>query len=81
VFVFSFLPLSLFSPASLLSSGTPRVLDEDFYKQPFADLIGYVYVAKLTSFLFTCISHDLIFLHLIFFHNLLLLLISNQMLS
>nr|XP_029543122.1 clathrin light chain A-like isoform X1 [Oncorhynchus nerka] len=31
-----------------------RVLDEDFYKQPFSDLIGYVYVAKLTfvSFFF-----------------------------
>uniref|UniRef100_A0A8B9WBX4 Clathrin light chain n=1 Tax=Bos mutus grunniens TaxID=30521 RepID=A0A8B9WBX4_BOSMU len=28
-----------------------RVADEAFYKQPFADVIGYVYVAKLIPFL------------------------------
>lgn len=48
-FLFSLLPLSLFSPAFLLlcrlGGYLSRVLDEDFYKQPFSELIGYVYVA------------------------------------
>nr|XP_020474084.1 clathrin light chain A isoform X3 [Monopterus albus] len=29
-----------------------RVLDEDFYKQPFSELIGYVYVAPTNMLLF-----------------------------
>nr|XP_023690162.1 clathrin light chain A-like isoform X1 [Paramormyrops kingsleyae] len=40
-----------------------RVLDEDFYRQPFSELIGYVYVAKLTPLCFhtpvRSIPHDL----------------------
>lgn len=40
----SFLLLSLLSPA-VLGGCLSRVLDEDFYKQPFSELIGYVYVA------------------------------------
>lgn len=47
--LFSLLSLSLFSPAFLLlcrwGGCVSRVLDEDFYKQPFSELIGYVYVA------------------------------------
>lgn len=31
--------------AFLLDYLLPRVADEAFYKQPFADVIGYVYVA------------------------------------
>jgi hypothetical protein len=44
---------SLFSCllACLLDLLLSRVADEAFYKQPFADLIGYVYVAKLIPFL------------------------------
>lgn len=38
----SFLPFSLLCPWDGCLS---RVLDEDFYKQPFSELIGYVYVA------------------------------------
>lgn len=43
---------SLFSCllACLLDLLLSRVADEAFYKQPFADVIGYVYVAKLISF-------------------------------
>lgn len=33
-----------------------RVADEAFYKQPFADVIGYVYVAKLIPFLVLILS-------------------------
>lgn len=59
VFLLLFTALSLFSrfAALLWNASWSRVLDEDFYKQPFSELIGYVYVAKLTSFLFTYISH------------------------
>lgn len=44
---------SLFSCllACLLDLLLSRVADEAFYKQPFADVIGYVYVAKL---IFSC---------------------------
>lgn len=44
---------SLFSCllACLLDLLLSRVADEAFYKQPFADVIGYVYVAKLILFL------------------------------
>lgn len=44
---------SLFSCllACLLDLLLSRVADEAFYKQPFADVIGYVYVAKLIPFL------------------------------
>lgn len=44
---------SLFSCllACLLDFLLSRVADEAFYKQPFADVIGYVYVAKLIPFL------------------------------
>lgn len=59
--------LSLFFPAlSLLcpwGGCLSRVLDEDFYKQPFSELIGYVYVAptnilplRLPLFLFSPLS-------------------------
>lgn len=59
--------LSLFFPAfSLLcpwGGCLSRVLDEDFYKQPFSELIGYVYVAptnilplRLLLFLFSPLS-------------------------
>lgn len=43
---------SLFSCllACLLDLLLSRVADEAFYKQPFADVIGYVYVAKLIPF-------------------------------
>lgn len=45
--------LSFFLPACLpLDLLLSRVADEAFYKQPFADVIGYVYVAKLIPFLF-----------------------------
>lgn len=37
--------------ACLLDLLLSRVADEAFYKQPFADVIGYVYVAKLIPFL------------------------------
>lgn len=42
-----FSSFSLFSHllACLLDYLLPRVADEAFYKQPFADVIGYVYVA------------------------------------
>lgn len=59
-FLFSLLPLSLFSPAFLLlcrlGGYLSRVLDEDFYKQPFSELIGYVYVAptNILLLLFIC---------------------------
>lgn len=45
---------SLFSCllACLLDLLLSRVADEAFYKQPFADVIGYVYVAKLIPFPF-----------------------------
>lgn len=44
--------LSFFLPACLpLDLLLSRVADEAFYKQPFADVIGYVYVAKLIPFL------------------------------
>lgn len=50
--------LSLFFPASLLlcpwGGCLSRVLDEDFYKQPFSELIGYVYVAP-TNILPLCL--------------------------
>lgn len=43
--------LSFFLPACLpLDFLLSRVADEAFYKQPFADVIGYVYVAKTNSF-------------------------------
>lgn len=44
---------SLFSCllACLLDLLLSRVADEAFYKQPFADVIGYVYVAKRIPFL------------------------------
>ena len=52
--------LSLFFPAfSLLcpwGGCLSRVLDEDFYKQPFSELIGYVYVAP-TNILPLCLLH------------------------
>lgn len=45
--------LSFFLPACLpFGSLLSRVADEAFYKQPFADVIGYVYVAKLIPFPF-----------------------------
>lgn len=46
---FCFSMFSLFSCllACLLDLLLSRVADEAFYKQPFADVIGYVYVAKL----------------------------------
>lgn len=46
---FSLFPCLLACLSDLLLS---RVADEAFYKQPFADVIGYVYVAKLIPFLF-----------------------------
>ncbi len=50
----------LFSPAfSLLcrlGGCLSRVLDEDFYKQPFSELIGYVYVAPTNILPFHLIS-------------------------
>lgn len=51
---FCFSMFSLFSCllACLLDLLLSRVADEAFYKQPFADVIGYVYVAKLIPFLF-----------------------------
>lgn len=50
---FCFSMFSLFSCllACLLDLLLSRVADEAFYKQPFADVIGYVYVAKLIPFL------------------------------
>lgn len=49
--------LSFFLPACLpLDFLLSRVADEAFYKQPFADLIGYVYVAKLIPFLVLILS-------------------------
>lgn len=50
---FCFSMFSLFSCllACLLDFLLSRVADEAFYKQPFADVIGYVYVAKLIPFL------------------------------
>lgn len=50
---FCFSMFSLFSCllACLLDFLLSRVADEAFYKQPFADVIGYVYVAKLIHFL------------------------------
>lgn len=54
VLFYLLLSLSLFSPAfSLLcrlGGCLSRVLDEDFYKQPFSELIGYVYVAPTNIF-------------------------------
>lgn len=49
---FCFSMFSLFSCllACLLDLLLSRVADEAFYKQPFADVIGYVYVAKLIPF-------------------------------
>lgn len=49
---------SLFSCllACLLDFLLSRVADEAFYKQPFADVIGYVYVAKLIPFLVLILS-------------------------
>lgn len=49
--------LSCLLAALSLGGCLSRVLDEDFYKQPFSDLIGYVYVAPtnillLNTFLF-----------------------------
>lgn len=46
---YCFSMFSLFSCllACLLDFLLSRVADEAFYKQPFADVIGYVYVAKL----------------------------------
>lgn len=52
---FSFLPLSPFFAFLLLcrfDGHLSRVLDEDFYKQPFSELIGYVYVAPTNTSLF-----------------------------
>lgn len=51
---FCFSMFSLFSCllAYLLDLLLSRVADEAFYKQPFADVIGYVYVAKLIPFPF-----------------------------
>lgn len=48
---FCFSMFSLFSCllACLWDLLLSRVADEAFYKQPFADVIGYVYVAKLIS--------------------------------
>lgn len=50
---FCFSMFSLFSCllACLWDLLLSRVADEAFYKQPFADVIGYVYVAKLIPFL------------------------------
>lgn len=49
---FCFSMFSLFSCllACLLDLLLSRVADEAFYKQPFADVIGYVYVATLIPF-------------------------------
>lgn len=48
---------SFFLPACLpLDFLLSRVADEAFYKQPFADVIGYVYVAKLIPFLVLILS-------------------------
>lgn len=63
---------SLFSCllACLLDLLLSRVADEAFYKQPFADVIGYVYVAKLIPFL----------LILFTFHLELMLLLCHKLL-
>lgn len=59
--LFSLLSLSLFFPAFLLlcrlGGSLSRVLDEDFYKQPFSELIGYVYVAPTNILLFILFAY------------------------
>lgn len=64
---------SLFSCllACLLDLLLSRVADEAFYKQPFADVIGYVYVAKLIPFLVLILSTFHLELMLLLCHKLL----------
>lgn len=64
---------SLFSCllACLLDFLLSRVADEAFYKQPFADVIGYVYVAKLIPFLVLILSTFHLDLMLLLCHKLL----------
>lgn len=70
---FCFSMFSLFSCllACLLDLLLSRVADEAFYKQPFADVIGYVYVAKLIPFLVLILSTFHLELMLLLCHKLL----------